>query len=375
MALTGCKEDSTGAQRADRPVAALVIVSPDSQTAFSLGGGLEFSATARDARGNEIDGAAFAWTSTDERVAIVDDAGIVTARNAGFSWIIATLDAISDTAVVWVDPEMVLQNYCAGCHERGHAAIFVTLTCPACHSMILEWRDSGHGLVSNGHASAASGFDLQGAHALLSCGTCHDPVRGEPVYDPAGWQDCYTCHQDDYEARHAGSGFPPACLGCHGPEAWNPLGGDHAIMSGGFDLVGAHQALLCSACHDPVSWAPLFTPADDNDCIACHQADYDARHGGSGYPTTCVACHDTDSFSGATFNHEADFFPISTGKHQGEWNGCATCHTSLDDFSVFTCFNCHKHNQVEMDAKHDEISGYRYDSELCLTCHPSGVAP
>ena len=73
----------------------------------------------------------------------------------------------------------------------------------------------------------------------------------------------------------------------------------------------------------------------------------------------------------ATFDHDADFFPIFSGKHDDEWQTCSTCHPSTD-FSLFTCFNCHKHNRVDMDDEHDNVAGYSYVSSACLSCHPDG---
>ncbi|HEY7471110.1 MAG TPA: hypothetical protein VIE68_02060, partial [Gemmatimonadota bacterium] len=58
--------------------------------------------------------------------------------------------------------------------------------------------------------------------------------------------------------------------------------------------------------------------------------------------------------------------------HDNEWDTCQTCHVSPGNFSVFSCLNCHEHNQAEMDDKHDEVGGYAYDSARCYDCHPDG---
>ncbi|MGD2121575.1 MAG: hypothetical protein PVJ76_07515, partial [Gemmatimonadota bacterium] len=120
----------------------------------------------------------------------------------------------------------------------------------------------------------------------------------------------------------------------------------------------------------------LFDPVDGNDCVACHQADYDGEHAGSGYPTNCAACHTPTVWIPANFDHDRDYFPIFSGKHRGKWSvsGCSTCHTNPDNFSSFTCFACHKHNQTNMDNDHSEVSGYEYSSPACLSCHPNGTA-
>ena len=76
-----------------------------------------------------------------------------------------------------------------------------------------------------------------------------------------------------------------------------------------------------------------------------------------------------------SFDHDASWFPIFSGRHQNRWFDCAECHTNPADFTEFTCFNCHAHNQTSMDNKHSSVSGYAYDSAACYTCHPGGTAP
>ena len=102
------------------------------------------------------------------------------------------------------------------------------------------------------------------------------------------------------------------------------------------------------------------------------QGDFQREHSGSGYPTTCLSCHVVTTWGGAQFNHDADYFPIYSGKHEGEWASCQTCHSTPDDYSIFSCFNCHKHNKTDMDKDHSEVQGYVYESGQCLSCHPTG---
>ncbi len=137
-------------------------------------------------------------------------------------------------------------------------------------------------------------------------------------------------------------------------------------------MIGAHTSLLCTSCHD-ASGNPIYNASDENDCIACHNDDYQHEHSGSGYPTTCLTCHTANSFQGANFNHDSQYFPIFSGEHKNKWDDCTTCHINSSDYRVFTCFNCHKHNQISMDEKHREVSGYSYDSVRCLACHPNGT--
>ncbi|MGD8868778.1 MAG: cytochrome c3 family protein, partial [Gemmatimonadales bacterium] len=123
---------------------------------------------------------------------------------------------------------------------------------------------------------------------------------------------------------------------------------------------------------DPSNNALLFPPpSDQNDCVACHQDDYDAQHSGSGFPTTCVDCHTQTTWTGATFQHD-QYFPINSGIHSGKWNGCDTCHNVPNDYTIFTCFACHQHAQARMDSRHADVVGYSYESTACYSCHPNG---
>ena len=188
---------------------------------------------------------------------------------------------------------------------------------------------------------------------------------------PKDRTDCIACHADAYLGKHGGSDTPETCLQCHTGPAWTGGDFDHATASGGFDLLGAHATLPCTACHE-ADGTPKYPGVADDECIACHQSDYDGEHGGSGYPTTCLTCHTRDAWSGAVFDHDAQYFPIAAGKHQGKWSGCTTCHVDSSDYSNFSCFACHPHDQDRMDDKHSDVSGYAYDSDLCYACHPDG---
>jgi hypothetical protein len=190
---------------------------------------------------------------------------------------------------------------------------------------------------------------------------------------PTDRMDCIACHIDAYLGRHGASDTPQTCLQCHSGPTWTGATVDHPAVANGFELLGAHATLSCAACH-AADGTPLYPGVADDDCIACHQADYDVQHAGSGYPTTCLVCHTRDAWTGATFDHDAQYFPILSGRHQGRWAGCTTCHVNASDYSDFTCFACHPHEQARMDDKHSGVSGYAYESHLCYACHPSGEA-
>jgi hypothetical protein len=206
----------------------------------------------------------------------------------------------------------------------------------------------------------------------MSCAACHE-ADGSPKYPGVADDQCIACHQVDYDRRHGGSNTPTTCLQCHTRDSFSGADFDHSAASGGFDLLGAHTSLSCTACHEE-DGSPKYPGVGDNQCIECHQSDYDGEHAGSGYPTTCLTCHTRDSFVGADFDHDAQYFPISSGKHRGKWSGCSTCHVDPADYTDFSCFACHVHDQNRMDDKHSERAGYAYDSDLCYACHPRGEA-
>jgi hypothetical protein len=186
--------------------------------------------------------------------------------------------------------------------------------------------------------------------------------------------DCLSCHQADYAATrqppHAGAGIGTTCQTCHTTTAWAGGTFNHSLTT--FPLTGTHTTTPCLSCHgDGVYRGKTST------CVSCHQADYNQttnpNHTAASFPTTCSGCHTTTTWLGATFNHDAQFFPINSGAHRGKWSSCATCHTSPTDYKVFTCLTCHEHRQTSMDSKHQGRSGYRYDSQACYACHPRGT--
>ncbi|MDP1993997.1 MAG: hypothetical protein Q8K40_01990, partial [Ignavibacteria bacterium] len=75
----------------------------------------------------------------------------------------------------------------------------------------------------------------------------------------------------------------------------------------------------------------------------------------------------------STFNHDAKYFPIYSGEHNGEWNLCSDCHTSSSNYKAFSCINCHEHNnKAAVDEDHDGVKDYAYVSSECYRCHPKG---
>jgi hypothetical protein len=264
---------------------------------------------------------------------------------------------------------------CFSCHESeyfaaqavDHTAGFPT-NCERCHDT-LAWTHA----VFFDHVTVSGGFELDGAHARIRCSSCHITPSMEPIFFPADQNDCIACHDGDFQREHGGGGFPTTCSDCHSTFRWEGAVFDHAAVSSGFDLLGAHRELACNQCHLDPGLELIFTPANEDDCFACHESDFRREHAGTGFPTVCLSCHTVFSWKNARFtDHDAQFFPIFSGAHRGKWDGCETCHTVPGDLQSFTCFNCHEHDRQKMDDKHKGESGYAYDSDLCLQCHPNG---
>jgi len=223
------------------------------------------------------------------------------------------------------------------------------------------------------------------------CEDCHTPEGWTPsIWVHAGvTSGCGPCHQADFNATtdppHVSNNFPQTCETCHNVSAWTPAEFDHSAAQTGFALTGAHTSLDCSTCHadgyDP--------PAQPRTCAAvdCHLNDYNntdnPNHAAAGFPLDCTACHSTSTWEGATFDHDALYFPIYSGKHANRWNTCSQCHTNTGNYAEFTCFGSGCHGVTEMNNEHCEggscksCNGFTYPatgvtSQDCYTCHPTG---
>ena len=254
---------------------------------------------------------------------------------------------------------------CVACHRADYEAATnpphdgFSTDCRSCHGPLADgWRAPGFA-----HTPA---FPLTGAHAALACEQCHVGGTG------GASADCFSCHRGDYQRtrdpNHAASGFPTTCQICHTTTAWEPASFNHDVS--GFPLTGAHRTLDCQECH---AGGYTGTPTA---CVACHRAEYqgtrDPNHAANGFPTTCQNCHTTQTWEGATFDHDGQFFPIYSGAHRNRWASCSTCHVAPGNFRVFECTVCHEHSRSQMDNEHDDVANYRYESRACYDCHPDG---
>ncbi|MEW5984226.1 MAG: multiheme c-type cytochrome, partial [Acidobacteriota bacterium] len=255
---------------------------------------------------------------------------------------------------------------CVGCHRAdydrtsspNHAAAGFPTACESCHNA----ADATWGTGFN-HSQY---FQLVGVHATQACTTCHknNVYKGTP-------RDCVGCHRADYDRtsspNHAAAGFPTACESCHNAASstWS-ASFDHNQF---YPLLGRHLTAACSSCHTNNVYRG--TPRE---CYPCHRVQYDRtsspNHQAAGFPTACEACHrgsDT-SWNQGRFDHI--WFPITSGKHAGR--SCSACHADPNNYKAFSCVTgCH--SRGETDSEHSGVSGYRYDSAACYSCHPRGT--
>ena len=252
---------------------------------------------------------------------------------------------------------------CISCHLDVHA-MSVGNDCVRCHT-------NDNWLVDDiPELHEQNGFPLIGVHSDLSCVDCHS--SDNTLYFARLGNECVNCHEDSYLAAkdpdHVAAGFSTDCLECHDPLGfgWTTANVTHDF----FPLTQGHDIQDCSQCHTTGN----FSDASP-ECVSCHQDDYNATvspdHSVSGFSTDCAMCHTTaPGWSPATFDHDAEFFPIYSGTHNGQWSACIECHPNPMDYSIFTCTTCH--TNPETDGQHDGIPGYIYESGACLSCHPNG---
>jgi hypothetical protein len=273
--------------------------------------------------------------------------------------------------------------------------------CGDCHSST-AWTDS---LFDHGERT---GFELEDAHAILSCGNCHvgegeyeelptscvgchasDDVHlgrnGEDCascHDQSNWsrsfdhlaetgyallgthaeQACTACHTEGFEqpvaidcagchqADDPHDGTLIECDDCHGQNAWDTEQVfQHDLVS--FALVGLHRVASCEQCHDSLVFSPL-----SNDCADCH-ADEDHHEGAMG--NECGTCHSPAGWAFSSFDHDAmTDFPL-TGAHTGI--ACSDCHQPGQpaDRQSRACAACHRS---------DDIHAGRF-GQNCDRCH------
>ncbi len=259
---------------------------------------------------------------------------------------------------------------CISCHqedydntvEPDHLALGFSTDCASCHTIDPGWMPATFREHDDLYFPIYSG---EHAGEWDNCMDCH-PVMGDYTIFT-----CISCHTNPgTDNEHNGvNGYvyeDNACLACHPTGSEDGFNHDNT----NFPLRGAHAGVDCMQCH-----ANGFegTPTD---CFACHEADFNnatnPNHINAQFSTDCAQCHTEDAWAPANFDHQM-YFPIYSGNHQGEWNTCADCHFDANDFSLFSCIDCHEHNDpADLADEHDDVNDYSYESNACYFCHPNG---
>lgn len=177
-------------------------------------------------------------------------------------------------------------------------------------------------------------------------------------------EDCVSCHSDHKGvatfrpiSQFSHNLLQPAlqkqCDSCHS----NPIDNLHRLIKSN-----------CGECHTKDAWTPstfahsLLEPAKRRQCESCHSNPGDKLH--RQIRGKCGECHTLDAWAPATFEHEK-YFRFDR-HHTTE---CATCHLD-DDYSNYTCYECHEHSRSKIREEHLEEGIREYD--VCVECHRSG---
>ncbi len=257
---------------------------------------------------------------------------------------------------------------CYSCHQsdynraENHVAQNYPTDCTMCHNTS-GWSDANFD-------HSTTGFPLTGAHQTADCSGCHQ--NGFTTPPPTA---CVDCHQSNFNSttnpNHQAIGIPTNCENCHTTDpGWQPA--SFPIHNNFYELIGAHASISnnCATCHNGNYNS---TP---NQCYGCHANDYNGttnpNHQAAGFGTDCQTCHSQTAWQPASFDHDAQYFPIYSGHHNGTWQNCSDCHTQPNDYTIFTCVTCHELNQTNED--HQGVQGYIYESNACYACHPTGSA-
>ncbi len=293
----------------------------------------------------------------------------------------------------------VSATYCMDCHEsvRGQvnngSGFHATLgeSCESCHS---DHKGLDFQLVqmeASTFQHYKTGFNLEGEHADLECGDCHE--------DESHWtglrSSCLPCHAEDELHDQDGSGreLLADCVSCHeiNPD-WAALPLPAELFDHGdldqvdYALEGKHSEAECEDCHEDFH----FVPVEAGECEDCH----DDPHT-SGWEAECEDCHEgPQSWEVDDFDHDLTDFSLR-GLHKRVSCGachdedrteavpharCESCHRDphRGEFKPRDCDSCHQLSQSfsSMDFDHD-ATDYPLRGEhrelSCDSCHGEGA--
>ena len=159
---------------------------------------------------------------------------------------------------------------CSDCHENIHEAYidkkyYPEANCENCHSAD-KWN-----LVKFDHSLTS--FSLAGAHAEVSCRSCHfvTGLNGEVKQRFSGLSvSCGSCHSDNHNRQFEVNGITD-CLRCHEKKAWVIPVFDHNRTD--FKLDGKHEKVQCYKCHKTITEQQItyvLYKIKETKCVDCH---------------------------------------------------------------------------------------------------------
>ncbi|UCE24955.1 MAG: hypothetical protein JSU74_02580, partial [Candidatus Zixiibacteriota bacterium] len=276
---------------------------------------------------------------------------------------------------------------CSDCHtDPADRSVF---SCTVCHTQS-ETNPIHSGITSYVWESSA-------------CLTCHPTGEGGeyadhdvlyfPIYSgdhDGAWGDCTTCHTNPADRSEF------TCLVCHDQGATDVIHSGMASYS--------YESTVCLSCHamgeisdyleHDGDFFPIFSGTHTGqwtECSDCHTDPADRSvisclpfcHAPTltnnlhddmpsySYETSAgLTCHPTGDVS-QFLEHDAFYFPIYSGTHNGAWSDCSQCHINPDNRAEYDCLGCH--DQGTIDVIHMGMVSYSYVSTVCFSCHPSGA--
>jgi hypothetical protein len=259
--------------------------------------------------------------------------------------------------------EQLSPPHCLACHKELAPSVLAgrglhgrlpkaERECEKCHHehqgrefKLVDWGAAGR----KGFDHVRAGYVLEGKHAKVDCGRCHDPrlvsdadvravlLKGRVSHLGAP-RECAACHVDEHRGQLGAEGQD--CTRCHGAITWKPARFDHARAA--YKLEGKHAKVACLKCH-PDQPSPAVEPAGARapavrlvafarykplpfqQCADCHKKDpHQGRFG-----QACQSCHTAadwkevhGSAKEAVF-HEKTRYPLRGAHVQVR---CEACH-------------------------------------------------
>jgi Cytochrome c3 len=253
---------------------------------------------------------------------------------------------------------------CADCHSAAfmqannpdHVALNYSTDCVSCHTTASGWAPASFDDHNDYYA-------LNGAHAAIAndCAACHN---GDYNNTPTT---CVGCHLTDFnqtiDPDHEAAQFPTDCASCHTETAWSPSTFNHDDF---YALTGGHALIAndCAACHNGDY---NNTP---NTCAGCHGTDFNQasnpNHVALGFSNDCASCHTTQpGWAPATFANHNDYYALN-GAHAAIANDCVACHNGDYNNTPNTCVGCHLTDYNATTNPDHEAAQFPTD---CQSCH------